>query len=170
MRYVATIEKADGNYSAYISDLPGCIATGATVKEVQQRIARAIRLHIEALELEHLPVPEPVQVRLRSTTAPLTKKEILRLRKWFGGLAIAIGIAYFLFGLIAFIVPRLDDRPLTMVGVGLAIWIGGRCLQHSALAQQTMDRIEHKLAWEAGSVSATVEPGKEAGSEGADFK
>jgi predicted RNase H-like HicB family nuclease len=62
MRYAVVIEKADGNYSAYVPDLPGCIATGATVAEVEREIRAAIRFHIEGLEEDGLPVPEPQSV------------------------------------------------------------------------------------------------------------
>jgi predicted RNase H-like HicB family nuclease len=49
MRYAIVIEKADGNYSAYVPDLPGCVATGHTVKTVEHEIRNAIRFHIEGL-------------------------------------------------------------------------------------------------------------------------
>ena len=59
MRYAVVIEKADGNYSAYVPDLPGCVATGATVEAVEREIGAAIRFHIEGLHADGLPVPEP---------------------------------------------------------------------------------------------------------------
>ena len=37
MRYAIVIEKADGNYSAYVPDLPGCVATGATIETVETK-------------------------------------------------------------------------------------------------------------------------------------
>ena len=49
MRYAVVIEKADGNYSAYVPDLPGCVATGDTVKAVEVEIREAIRFHIDGL-------------------------------------------------------------------------------------------------------------------------
>ena len=49
MRYAIVIEKAESNYSAYVPDLPGCIATGATVSEVEQLIREAISFHIAEL-------------------------------------------------------------------------------------------------------------------------
>jgi predicted RNase H-like HicB family nuclease len=58
-RYPIIIEKADGNYSAYCPDLPGCIATGRTVEETMGRIKEAIRFHIEGMKKEGLPIPEP---------------------------------------------------------------------------------------------------------------
>jgi predicted RNase H-like HicB family nuclease len=62
MRYAIVIEKADGNYSAYVPDLPGCIATGATVKEVEQEMREAIRFHIDGLKEDGLPVPQPTSI------------------------------------------------------------------------------------------------------------
>ena len=62
MRYAIVIEKADGNYSAYVPDLPGCVATGDTVEAVECEIRNAIRFHIEGLKEEGLPVPEPTSI------------------------------------------------------------------------------------------------------------
>lgn len=59
MRYAIVIEKAAENYSAYVPDLPGCVATGATIDEVETEIGEAIRFHIEGLEEDGLPVPLP---------------------------------------------------------------------------------------------------------------
>lgn len=59
MRYAVVIERADQNYSAYVPDLPGCIATGATVEEVETEIGEAIRLHLEGLLEDGLAVPAP---------------------------------------------------------------------------------------------------------------
>jgi predicted RNase H-like HicB family nuclease len=59
MRYAVVIEKAHGNYSAYVPDLPGCIATGETVAEVQQLIREAIELHISGMREDGLPIPPP---------------------------------------------------------------------------------------------------------------
>ena len=50
MRYAVVIEKANGNYSAYVPDLPGCVATGETVEAVEREIRAAIRFHIEGLK------------------------------------------------------------------------------------------------------------------------
>jgi len=62
MRYAIVIEQADGNYSAYVPDLPGCVATGASVPEVEREIRDAIRFHIEALKEDGLPVPQPTSI------------------------------------------------------------------------------------------------------------
>lgn len=59
MRYAIVIEHAENNYSAYVPDLPGCVATGATVAEVEHEIREAIVFHVEGLREDGLPVPEP---------------------------------------------------------------------------------------------------------------
>ncbi|RJG11806.1 type II toxin-antitoxin system HicB family antitoxin [Massilia cavernae] len=60
MRYAIVIEQAQGNFSAYVPDLPGCIATGATVAEAEAEIRQAIALHIEGMREDGLPIPSPV--------------------------------------------------------------------------------------------------------------
>jgi predicted RNase H-like HicB family nuclease len=59
MRYAVVIEKAENNYSAYVPDLPGCVATAPTITDVENEIREAIRFHIEGLRADGLPVPEP---------------------------------------------------------------------------------------------------------------
>jgi predicted RNase H-like HicB family nuclease len=59
MRYAIVIERAAANYSAYVPDLPGCVATGATVEEVEAQIREAIVFHVEGLREDGLPVPVP---------------------------------------------------------------------------------------------------------------
>ena len=56
-RYAVVIERADGNYSAYVPDLPGCVATGDTVQAAEAEIREAIRFHIEGLKADGLPIP-----------------------------------------------------------------------------------------------------------------
>jgi predicted RNase H-like HicB family nuclease len=62
MRYAVVIEQAGGNYSAYVPDLPGCVATGPTVPEVEKEIREVIRFHIEGLREDGLPVPAPTSI------------------------------------------------------------------------------------------------------------
>ena len=57
-RFLIVIEKANGNYSAYSPDLPGCIATGKTVEETEKNMYEAIQLHIRGLLEDGLPIPE----------------------------------------------------------------------------------------------------------------
>jgi predicted RNase H-like HicB family nuclease len=61
MRYAVVIE-ANGNYSAYVPDLPGCVATGETVEAVERQIRDAIRFHIEGLKADGLEVPEATSI------------------------------------------------------------------------------------------------------------
>jgi predicted RNase H-like HicB family nuclease len=56
MRYAIVIEQAEGNYCAS-PDLPGCVATGATVQEVEREIREAISFHVEGPREDGLPVP-----------------------------------------------------------------------------------------------------------------
>lgn len=62
MRYAIVIEKADGNYSAYVPDLPGCVATATTVAAVEAEIRDAIRFHIEGLRADGVSVPIPTSM------------------------------------------------------------------------------------------------------------
>ncbi len=58
-RYAIVVEKAKSNYAAYVPDLPGCVATGTTVKETERRLREAIQLHVQGLREDGLAVPEP---------------------------------------------------------------------------------------------------------------
>ncbi len=62
MRYAVVIEKAGDNYSAYVPDLPGCVATGATVEETENEIREAIRFHIQGLTEDGIAVPPPASL------------------------------------------------------------------------------------------------------------
>ncbi len=59
MRYAVVIEKAEKNYSAYVPDIPGCIATGASIAEVEVEIREAIEFHIDGLREDGCVVPAP---------------------------------------------------------------------------------------------------------------
>jgi predicted RNase H-like HicB family nuclease len=62
MRHAVVIEKTDRNYSAYVPDLPGCVATGATVAEVEAAIRESIGMHIEGLLEDGEVVPMPTSL------------------------------------------------------------------------------------------------------------
>ena len=62
MRYAVVIERADENYSAYVPDLPGCVAVGDTIEETEQQIREAIQFHLKGLREDGLPVPDAVTV------------------------------------------------------------------------------------------------------------
>jgi predicted RNase H-like HicB family nuclease len=55
--FLIIVEKARGNVSAYCPDLPGCIATGKTRNEVLPRMEEAIKLHLEGMREDNIPVP-----------------------------------------------------------------------------------------------------------------
>jgi predicted RNase H-like HicB family nuclease len=70
MQYLVVIERVENNYSAYLLDLPGCVATGRTPEETIERIAKAVDMHIKGLEEDGLPIP-----------APTAKAEYLNLKQ-----------------------------------------------------------------------------------------
>ena len=59
MRYAIVIETVAPNYSAYVPDLPGCVATGATPDEVEDSIREAIELHLEGMRQDGTPITPP---------------------------------------------------------------------------------------------------------------
>ena len=59
MRYAIVVEKTANNYSAYVPNLPGCIATGYTIEETEREIREAIEFHIEGMIADGLPIPQP---------------------------------------------------------------------------------------------------------------
>jgi len=59
MRYAIVIEKAENNFCAYVPDLPGCIATGATIEEVEQEIKEAIIFHLDGMQEDGITLPIP---------------------------------------------------------------------------------------------------------------
>ena len=59
MKYAIVIEKADSNYSAYVPDLPGCVATGVTPREAEKEIREAIEFHIEGMKEDGEAIPNP---------------------------------------------------------------------------------------------------------------
>ena len=61
-KYLIVVEKTHGNLSAFCPDLPGCVATGATQTEVEDRMREAIRMHIEGMREDGEPIPEPSSV------------------------------------------------------------------------------------------------------------
>ena len=62
MRYAMIIEKGERNYSAYLPDLPGCVATGKTLEEVKQRMSEAVELHLRGMREDGLLIPEPTSL------------------------------------------------------------------------------------------------------------
>jgi len=59
MRYAIVIEKAGENFSGYVPDLPGCVATGTTVEEAESELREAIEFHLAGLREDGTPIPPP---------------------------------------------------------------------------------------------------------------
>jgi predicted RNase H-like HicB family nuclease len=59
MRYTVVVEKAPHNYSAYVPDLPGCVAAAETEEEVIKLIREAIDFHLEGMRDAGETIPEP---------------------------------------------------------------------------------------------------------------
>ena len=57
--YAVLYERGERNWSAYVPDLPGCIATGKTLEETERHIREAISFHLEGMKLDGEPIPEP---------------------------------------------------------------------------------------------------------------
>lgn len=61
MSYAVVIEKGETSYGAYVPELPGCVAVAETKEEVETLIQEAIQFHLEMMQEEGLPIPEPPQ-------------------------------------------------------------------------------------------------------------
>ena len=59
MKYTVGIERTPNNYAAYVPDLPGCVASADTRKEVLKETRDAIAFHIEGMREDGEPIPEP---------------------------------------------------------------------------------------------------------------
>ena len=71
VKYGIVIEKGERNFSAYVPDLPGCVATGTTIEETKERIRKAIELHLKGMREDGDVIPQPrtpfvTMLRLRS--------------------------------------------------------------------------------------------------------
>jgi predicted RNase H-like HicB family nuclease len=62
MRYLMIIEPGERNYSAYLPDPPGCVATGKSIEEVRERMREAVELHLEGMREDGLPIPPPTSL------------------------------------------------------------------------------------------------------------
>lgn len=59
MRYAIVIERTESNFSGYVPDLPGCVATGATVEDTELVLREAIEFHLAGLHEDGAPIPQP---------------------------------------------------------------------------------------------------------------
>ncbi len=62
MRYAIVIEKTRTGYSAFVPDLPGCVATGASQSDIELEMKNAIKFHIDGLKEDGLPVPKATSI------------------------------------------------------------------------------------------------------------
>jgi len=62
MQYLVIVEKAENNYAAFSPDVPGCVATGATVEETLNEMRSALEFHLEGLD--QLPQPKGLRYYL----------------------------------------------------------------------------------------------------------
>ena len=75
MRYRVEVEGNDEvGYSAYLPELPGCVAAGGTFEETKELIAEAVGLHLELMEAEGLPIPEPAPLSGRGIAASCSRQ------------------------------------------------------------------------------------------------
>ena len=61
-KYAVVIEKGENNFSAYVPDLPGCVAAADTLGETEQLIREAIEIHIRGMREDGLEVPQPTSL------------------------------------------------------------------------------------------------------------
>ncbi len=62
MRYAAIYEKTSTGYSAYVPDLPGCVAAGDTLEETSELLRGAVEMHLESMRDDGDPIPEPTTI------------------------------------------------------------------------------------------------------------
>jgi predicted RNase H-like HicB family nuclease len=86
---IVILEKSDGNYSAYLPNLNGCVATGTTLQEVKGNIADALEFHIDGMKNENLEIPEPFNGPYHLTY----KMDIESLFDWFSGVLTKSGLS-----------------------------------------------------------------------------
>jgi predicted RNase H-like HicB family nuclease len=59
--YTVFIEPTKTGFSAYVPDLPGCVAAASTLEETRELIKKAIEFHIEGMRMNGEDVPEPTR-------------------------------------------------------------------------------------------------------------
>ena len=72
MRYLVIFEQGDTNYSAYVPDLPVCVAVGDTLEETRKEIADAMKFHIECLQEDEEIIPKPTSKLPDQTASDIT--------------------------------------------------------------------------------------------------
>ena len=80
MQYLVIIEKGPASFGAYVPDLPGCVAVGETRSEVTKLLHEAIEFHLEGMQEDGLPVPEPhssselIEAHAKLRSHPMTRR------------------------------------------------------------------------------------------------
>ena len=59
MRYAVVIEQSETGFSAFVLDVPGCVATGSTVEETKVAIREALEFHLDDMRQDDTPIPQP---------------------------------------------------------------------------------------------------------------
>ena len=59
MRYAVVIEQSETGFSAFVLDVPGCVATGSTVEETKAAIREALEFHLDVMRQDDTPIPQP---------------------------------------------------------------------------------------------------------------
>ena len=59
-KYLVVFEKTENNYSAYIPDVPGCVATGKTIEQTKRNISEALKMHFEGLKEDGIQAPQSI--------------------------------------------------------------------------------------------------------------
>jgi predicted RNase H-like HicB family nuclease len=59
MRYAVVIERSETGFSAYVLDVPGCVATGSTIEEAKAAIREALEFHLDDMRQDDTPIPQP---------------------------------------------------------------------------------------------------------------
>ena len=90
MRNIVILEKTSaGGYSAYLPDLPGCVATGNTLAEIKNSIREAVEFHLEGMRIERYPIPEEFNQEFELAF----KMDVASLFEWFSGVLTKSGIS-----------------------------------------------------------------------------
>lgn len=80
-KYLVVFEKTRTGYSAYVPDLPGCISTGRTRKEIEKNIQEAIEFHIDGMIIDGEKIPEPTDNFAFIKIKPPVKNAVKERRK-----------------------------------------------------------------------------------------
>lgn len=68
-KFLVVIEKGEGNFSAYCPDLPGCVATGASINEIKRNMTSAIRMHRRGMAEDKAEPPTSQTISVTFVTA-----------------------------------------------------------------------------------------------------